>query len=185
MSKIEYLQHFRRISLEIWKGLIYQGKDLSDWYEVSTFGQLRNAKSKQIVNLHKIKTGYLTYCGSFGSRDRKKLIRIHKAVAETFIPNTMNYSDVNHKDGIKTHNNLENLEWCTHSENMKHAYRTGLADARHGESAANSKFTNEQANLIREICSNSNCSHRELARIFGIAHTVIDRIVTRQTYKAL
>lgn len=51
---------------------------------------------------------------------------VHRLVAETWIPNSNNYEEVNHINGDKDDNRVENLEWVTHSENMRHAFRTGL-----------------------------------------------------------
>lgn len=51
---------------------------------------------------------------------------VHRMVAETWIDNPNNYEEVNHINGDKTDNRMENLEWVTHSENIRHAYRTGL-----------------------------------------------------------
>lgn len=56
-----------------------------------------------------------------------KTFYIHRLVAITFISNEENYKCVNHKDGNKLNNNVENLEWCTYSHNMKHAFSNGLA----------------------------------------------------------
>lgn len=50
----------------------------------------------------------------------------HRIIAEAFIPNPNNYPCINHIDGNKQNNNLNNLEWCTHQHNMKEAYRIGL-----------------------------------------------------------
>jgi len=56
----------------------------------------------------------------------KKYYLIHRLVAITFIPNPNNYGDVNHIDGNKSNNVVDNLEWCTRSYNIKHAFDTGL-----------------------------------------------------------
>ena len=68
--------------------------------------------------------------GSYGKgRGKKpKLYKVHRLVAETFISNAdpKIYSEINHKDGDKSNNNVENLEWCTRQQNMAHSYETGL-----------------------------------------------------------
>ncbi len=59
--------------------------------------------------------------------NKKRLVKkIHRLVAEYYIPNPNKFNVVNHIDGNKKNNNLDNLEWCTHSHNSLHAYRTGL-----------------------------------------------------------
>lgn len=62
--------------------------------------------------------------------DRKRRVpdvkKVHRMVAEAFLPNPHNLPEVNHKDGNRLNNHLENLEWCTRQQNMEHAHKTGL-----------------------------------------------------------
>lgn len=94
-------------------------------YSISKNGEIRNDKTG------KIKTPVINsrgYCNvDLYSNGERRKERIHRLVAKTFIPNPDNKLQVNHIDGDKTNNNVNNLEWCTASENMLHAFNTGLA----------------------------------------------------------
>ena len=70
---------------------------------------------------------------------------IHKLLAETFIENPNNYPVVDHLDGNKINNNLDNLEWCSHSENTKRAYDNGLC-------SRNRKVLCVEENIIFNSC---------------------------------
>ena len=115
---------------EEWRDVVgYEGL-----YQVSNLGRVKslsrrivykdgreyNYPSKVLKN-QKISTGYIGVM-LYGV-DGNKQYFVHRLVAETFIPNPNNLSDVNHKDGCKTNNILSNLEWCSHSDNQKHAYK--------------------------------------------------------------
>ena len=110
---------------EIWKDIKgYEGK-----YQISNLGRVkslqRNGRPERILRLNLIK-GYAYTTLSNGSRGNKKKLKVHRLVAEAFIPNPHNKPEVNHIDGNKLNNNVDNLEWVTHQENCKHAVKLGL-----------------------------------------------------------
>lgn len=93
-------------------------------YSVSDHGRVRNNLTSKILRQRLGKNGYKTVF--LYSNKKRKCIYVHRLVAEAFLPNTGNKCCVNHKDGNKTVNALSNLEWVTHTENMLHAYSSGL-----------------------------------------------------------
>ena len=99
---------------EIWKPLAQ-----CDKYECSTFGRIRDAKTKRILNGSINNKGYIRY--DLCLNGKRFVVSGHRAVAETFIDNIENKPQINHIDGNKTNNNINNLEWCTGSENILHA----------------------------------------------------------------
>lgn len=111
---------------EEWRGVIYQGVDYSDRYEVSNLGNFRNTKTKKLIKLTVQKSGYYGYCASLGSRGKYKFFKTHRAVAESFIPNPNGHAVINHIDGNKLNNQIDNLEWCTYQHNYNHAVKLGL-----------------------------------------------------------
>lgn len=116
---------------ERWKEI----KDYEGKYEVSDFGRIRSLSRSLPTNYNQViperilKPVFHTlgYCSVLLQVDGLvKRANIHRLVALAFIPNPENKPQVNHKDGNKANNQVSNLEWVTHRENMKHAYDTGL-----------------------------------------------------------
>lgn len=105
--------------MEEWKQVIgYEGL-----YEVSNTGKVKNAQTGREIAIGYV-NGYKRV--NLWKNNKYKTKRIHRLVAEAFIPNPENKRTVNHKDGDKLNNNVNNLEWATHSENNKHAYNSGF-----------------------------------------------------------
>ena len=92
-------------------------------YEISSLGKIRNLQGK-VLKTYIQNSGYeqikINYQGLHIHKS------IHRLVAEAFIPNPLNKEYVNHIDGNKLNNTVDNLEWCTNSENILHARKTGL-----------------------------------------------------------
>ena len=166
---------------EIWK----QVKGYEGIYEISSIGRLKRlsktytdkngvtySKKESITIGQKTKQGYLR-TGLTKNGVRTKYL-VHRLVAESFIPNPENKKQVNHKNGIKDDNRLDNLEWCTNSENIKHAYdKLGFNPKK--------LLTDDQVRYIRLNYKKGNGA--ELAKIFNINPSTISHIVTGKTYK--
>lgn len=120
------------MTTETWKDIPgYEGRyQVSDLCRVKSLGRMfwsgktNYYKSDRIIKVSKNSKGYQQFTVS--KNGISKSIKLHRILAELFIPKVDGKIFVNHKDGNKVNNNLENLEWCTHKENLKHAYDNGL-----------------------------------------------------------
>lgn len=95
-----------------------------DIYDITRDGKCINKKTGYIKKTFISKNGYERV--SLWNNGKHKNYSIHRLIAEKYIDNPNNYKEVNHKDGNKLNNYVENLEWCDASYNMKHAYKNNL-----------------------------------------------------------
>ena len=119
---------------EIWKDV----KDYEGLYQVSNLGRVRSITryvkhvgGKRVVKGRILKrtlsnVGY--YVVNLWKNNKREQMLVHRLVAETFLSNFENHPYINHIDGNKLNNNVNNLEWCTPAENNSHAYRIKLRD---------------------------------------------------------
>lgn len=114
----------------------------------------------------------------------KKCIRIHRILADLFIPRDKNRKlEVNHKDGVKLNNDISNLEWVTHGENVIHAEKMGLFRHPKGEEQINAKLTEKDVIEIREQYHLHNKSAYSISRERGINESHIWSIVNNVWWK--
>lgn len=143
-----------------------------DDYDITENGEIINKHTGRIVKPQPNGKGYLRI--SIG----KKLMFVHRLVAEKYIPNPDNLPQVNHKDGNKTNNCVDNLEWVSNSVNRKHAVQSGLHI--HGEKCPWSKLTLENVNYIR---NHPEMSKKELSEMFKVSRETIRDILIGRSWK--
>ena len=152
---------------EIWKSVVgYEGK-----YEVSNFGRVKSLerwsgtqfyKRDKLLGLYTNKRNGYVYV--WLNKDGKgKNFRVHKLVAKSFLNNHYNYPDINHIDGNKTNNRVDNLEFCTKKYNVNHYLKSRNLDER------NAKINSE---YIRGI------SKKELAGKYNLCCETIRLILS-------
>ena len=165
------------ITQEKWCKLIYPGVPTDNRFLISTFGSLKNGRTGKLYKPDLLKSGYYSVHTTLGTRADRKHILLHKAVAYTFIENPNHYPCVNHIDGNKTNNIVENLEWCTYHTNLKHAYDTGLFDIEKVSQESNhcAKLTAISVAQIRQmyVGNGGKYSAAELANIFGVSKQTV------------
>ena len=93
-------------------------------YSISSEGRVRNDETNKMKSMDATSDGY--HKVDLYSNGKRTSVRVHRLVAEAFIPNPNKLPQINHIDGNKENNNVKNLEWVNNSQNMIHAYRTGL-----------------------------------------------------------
>ena len=150
-------------------------------YYVNKEGVIINKKTHRVISGSADKDGYIRF-RLYYPDGSVRTTSIHRAVLETFNPvENMELLEINHIDGNKSNNNIENLEWVTHSRNMKHALENGLLENCSWERINGaSKLTVEQ---VREIRKDKTHSYRKLAEIYGVSHTCIADIKRENTWK--
>ncbi len=160
---------------------------INDGYEVSSLSRVRSIPRRvwfgintRYVRSTILKTtlvdGY-NYLVLYGKT--KKLSRL---VAKAFIPNPENKSQVNHINGIKNDDRIENLEWVTNQENGIHAYATGLNKPQCGSEHGRSKLTEVQVRVIRETFHSGMGTRQIISEYFNVHKVTIQDIINRKTW---
>jgi len=173
--------------MEIWKEI----KGYEGLYEVSNYGRVKNANGL-ILKPGDNGRGYMFV--NLKHTGLSKSFYVHRLVCIHFLENPNNKPDVNHKDCNKSNNHVDNLEWVTKEENMRHASNNGLlytseyqkmrtSIANRGESQKNSKLTEDDVLEIRRLHSEG-LTHKQIAMEIGkVKRQCIGYIVNRKTWR--
>lgn len=163
-------------NVEIWKPITgYEGR-----YEISNMGRVKSFKKTKgqpfRIRNTSGKSGRYAGVNITGHDGKTKRWPIHTLVAQEFIGPRPKGMHINHKSGNRRDNNLENLEYCTPSANLKHAYRIGLA-SHVGSNHNNAKLNEEKVCDIRKLVR-SGFRQSEVAQMYGVNRTTVVGICT-------
>ncbi len=175
-------------AIEVWKPVIgYKGA-----YEVSDLGRIKslartimrsNGKTlyvrERIIKPSKDKKGYLRFCLS--KNGVSVTCKVHRIVAQSFIPNPYDYAEVNHITGNKLDNSISNLEWVSHSKNVEHSVNNGLYKR------TPQKLSQADVENIRKlyIPYSRKFGTNALSKMFGVDSSYVWRIIKHKKRKDL
>jgi hypothetical protein len=153
-------------------------------YKITEKGELYNKKGR-LIKPRVTNSGYLKYYIYIEGVYRN--ILAHRLVAETFIPNPNNKPCVNHKDGNKHNNCIDNLEWCTYKENALHSYHvlgkkvnSNINGNLNGELNGRAKLTKE---IVEEIRSLVRVRGEKVWERYDISKTMYYNIINRRNWQ--
>ena len=160
---------------EIWKPIARLSA------EASNIGRVRAVWRNQI----RIRHGYLNDNGYEIISINNRRYRVHVLVMEAFVGPKPFKMDVNHKDGVKSNNHIDNLEYLTRSDNHRHAFKLGLSKSpfqKKGEDRWQAKLTEAEVTTLRKDFA-SGISRRFLASQYGISYYTVWDITERRSWK--
>lgn len=174
---------------EIWKSV----KGYESYYEVSNLGRIRTIERYIILPTHKylkkqkLLTQYEDGRGYFhvklyDGKGKPRSLTTHRIVATTFLNNPHNLLEINHIDHNKKNNNVDNLEWISRGDNIKHSYSFRDPRTYKGSGNKNSKLTEEAVVSIRNDYKSGETTYKQLASKYNVGATLIGYIINNRVW---
>lgn len=175
-------------NIEVWKAV----EGYENLYQVSNLGNVKSLDrevtySSGVVTLHKGKTlkqdtarGYKRV--TLSENGKTKRFQVHRLVAMHFVENPEDKPHVNHLDGNKANNVVDNLEWCTASENEQHSFKVLGKKALRGDRKKTNKLKEKDISEIRKMY-NDGYLQREIAVIFNVSRRHISDVVNYKRWE--
>lgn len=170
--------------MEIWKDI----KGYEGYYQISNLGGIksfpRNGTISTVYMLKPTLTKNGYYKVTLSKPNNTTYLLVHRIVAETFIPNPENKPEVNHIDGDKLNNCVDNLEWCTSKENITHSIKTGLKPNDKGILSPNAKLKKEDIEYCRKVYIPKDKVYGciALAKKFKVSKSTMSYVLNYKTY---
>jgi len=158
-------------------------------YRVSNLGNVKRIMPGRGAKIHGNLKPFLN-CNNKSGHYRVRLVKnaiekdcyVHVLVARAFLGNPKKGYECNHIDANNRNNILKNLEYITHKENIRHAFRNGLFPSRKGSKHPSAKLTDHQVHIIREMYSSGYYFQHEIAKIFNMSQPHIQHITSRKSW---
>ena len=158
--------------------------DICNSYMVSTDGEVKNKKTGKILKPKIDKDGYFSVGLSMGKRGSRKMVFVHRLVAEAFVPNPYNKPNVIHLDKNRDNNKSTNLKWVTEQETILYSRSIGKLKKDRGSTSNNAKLTNMEVLYCRMVYKPRDKQYgcKALADKFGVSKSTIHYILKNITY---
>ena len=158
----------------------YKINGVKSTYIVCKDGSIFNTKHNKFKKLKPIKQKNGYYLVHLHLNGKSYYRWLHRIVAECFLENPENKPEVNHKNGIKSDNYVDNLEWVSSKENIEHAFRTNIRGV--GEKSSNSILTNKQVKKICEMLEDNELTMREISDFIGCGYHMVFMIKSKKCW---
>jgi hypothetical protein len=181
---------------EKWKPV----KGWESFYSVSDFGRVKR-EERSVIHSNQVECFSMTYPekvlkANLDSKGypqvtlnakhffkQRRVARVHRLVAEAFIPNLENKEQVNHRNSIRTDASVGNLEWSTASENQRHSYDVGGRQPQRGLENGVCKYSEDTVRAVYILATTTDTSQAEIGKLYSMPQITVSNIKTKKTWR--